>query len=137
MKHAPRSSCPISMALDILGDRWSLLIIRDIIFQGHHRYRDFLESAEGIATNILADRLRRLVDSAIVEHCVDREQAGAQAYRLTTKGLDLIPVLLSLARWGAEYECTGADDQALARLKQDPAGLEQELRARARPLDPC
>lgn len=96
-----RSPCPISCSLDLLGDKWTLLVVRDLLL-GRSRYREFLGSPEGIATNILSDRLRRLVEAGLVETEPSDERYGASAYRLTTKGESLAPLVKQLARWGLE-----------------------------------
>ena len=91
-----RSACPIYAFLEPLGDRWALLIVRDLLFKGRTRYGDFLEGGEGIATNILASRLRRLESSGIVESRSDGADARKRIYRLTPKGLDLAPALIEM-----------------------------------------
>ncbi|SFW27147.1 helix-turn-helix domain-containing protein [Nitrosovibrio sp. Nv17] len=99
-----RSACPINCALEILGDRWTLLIVRDIVLMRKRHYRDFLSSPEGIATNILSDRLRRLETAGILSKRRDAANARRSVYTLTEKGLDLIPVMFSVFRWGARHE---------------------------------
>ena len=101
---ARRSTCPISAALEVLGDRWSLLIVRDIMFAGARTYRDFLASDEGIATNILASRLSRLQASGILASERDPRDGRSLIYRLTPKGIDLVPVLMELSTWGTRHE---------------------------------
>jgi DNA-binding HxlR family transcriptional regulator len=98
-----RSNCPISFALDIFGDRWSLLIIRDILYGRKATFGEFLESNEKISTNILADRLRRLEGAGIIERAPLVEGKRNIPYRLTEKGLRLEPVLQAMARWSATY----------------------------------
>ena len=93
-----RSPCPIAMGLDILGDKWTLLVLRDL-FMGKRPYSAFLESPEKIPTNILADRLKRLVAEGIVEKHPYQERPVRYEYRLTKKGLRLLPVLREIARW--------------------------------------
>lgn len=95
-----RSSCPLASALDLLGDRWSLLVVRGL-FTGARRFRDFLEQPEGIATNILSDRLRQLEDVGIIASVTT--EAGTHEYLLTRRGADLLPSLQALARWGHEH----------------------------------
>ncbi len=99
-----RSNCPISVALETFGDTWSLLIIRDIVYFGKRTYGEFLESPEGIATNILACRLVQLEEKGILTKCPDAEDKRKEVYSLTDKGLDLIPVLLDMATWSARYD---------------------------------
>src|SRR5258705_5706074 len=94
-----RSGCPLASALDILGDKWSLVVLRGL-FVGFSRYGDFLKGPEPIATNILADRLRSLECAGLIERVGSGPRAG---YRLTRKGADLLPVLQELARWGFEH----------------------------------
>ncbi len=98
-----RSSCPIAGALDLLGDRWSLLVIRDVMFLDHHTYGELLDSPEGIATNILTSRLRRLQAEGILERRLYRERPPRYAYHLTEKGETLRPVLLSLGKWALTH----------------------------------
>lgn len=124
-----RSDCPISCALELLGDRWTLLVVRDLVFGGKRRYREFLESPEGIATNVLADRLKRLETGGIVRKVQDPDSRRSHLYLLTDKGLDLIPVLIELAQWGARHDPATAIPEALAeRLRQDRDGYIAELR---------
>ena len=106
-RHAPRrSSCPVNAALEVLGDRWSLLIIRDLMFRGRRTYREFRESEEGIATNILASRLKSLVANGIVTKLPDPQDGRKVNYGLTKKGIDLAPILVSLVVWASRYEGT-------------------------------
>ena len=98
-----RSGCPISYSLDIFGDRWTLLILRDIVLMGKQRYRE-LAAPERIASNILADRLRRLEAADIVTREPDPEDQRQVIYRATTKGRSLVPVLLEIAAWGATWD---------------------------------
>jgi DNA-binding HxlR family transcriptional regulator len=99
----PRSDCRISFALDIFGDKWTLLILRDLIMRHKSSYGDFLESEEKIATNILADRLRMLEQTGIVKKSVDSNNKTKYKYSLTRKGLDLLPVLVEIMLWSAKY----------------------------------
>jgi DNA-binding HxlR family transcriptional regulator len=101
--HTRRSPCPISCSLDILGDRWTLLIIRDLVL-GRSRFRDFSASPEGIPTNILANRLARLVQHNVVEQIPAEDGTKRLAYRLTKKGKGLYPVLGALRDWGLKWE---------------------------------
>jgi DNA-binding HxlR family transcriptional regulator len=109
-----RSGCPLNASVEILGDRWSLLIIRDMMLRGAKTFKDFLASDEGIATNILADRLRRLVAHGILTTEPDPSDARRVIYLLTAKGIDLAPVLTEMVLWAAAHEETG--NQALVRL---------------------
>lgn len=103
-KQKRRSDCPISFALEIFGDRWSLLIIRDLMFKGKRTYGEFLASEEKIATNILADRLVMLEDSGIIKGKTDPVNKSKINYSLTAKGIDLIPVLLEIIKWSAKHD---------------------------------
>lgn len=102
-KRQPRSSCPISSALDILGDKWSLLIIRDIALQGKNNYNEFLKSDEKIATNILADRLAMLESVEILIKEEHPESKAKYFYKLSSKGIDLLPVLFEYILWSDKY----------------------------------
>ena len=99
-----RSRCPINYALEIFGDRWTLLLLRDLILFGKERYRELLASEEGIATNILADRLKRPETSGIVTRQRDPEDGRQFIYRATEKGLGLTPVLLEIGAWAATHD---------------------------------
>ena len=97
-----RSGCPLASALDIVGDKWSLIVMRGF-FVGNSRYGDFLKAPEAISTNILADRLKLLECSGIIERYADASGSAHSRYRLTRKGADLLPVLQALALWGAHH----------------------------------
>ncbi|MFC5456065.1 winged helix-turn-helix transcriptional regulator [Prosthecobacter fluviatilis] len=98
-----RSPCPVSCALDLLGDRWTLLVIRDLIL-GRNRFKDFISSPEGIPTNILSERLERLMTADIIRQVPASDGGKRMAYELTEKGLALRPVLKSLRDWGLAWE---------------------------------
>ncbi|MEZ4707631.1 MAG: helix-turn-helix domain-containing protein [Caldilineaceae bacterium] len=98
-----RSDCPVSAALDIVGDKWTLLIVRDIIINQRHRYGEFANMGEGIPTNILADRLKRLVEFGILEKAPYQQHPPRYEYRLTEKGLDLEPILRAMIQWGLKH----------------------------------
>src|SRR5438445_6998523 len=107
-KSKRRSGCPVSITLEMFGDRWSLLIIRDLMVRGLRTFREFQESGEGIATNILADRLQKLQAAGIITAEEEKTDGRRVNYRLTEKGIDLAPVLLELLIWAARHEETGA-----------------------------
>ena len=109
----PRSECPLNASVEMLGDRWSLLIIRDMMLQGARTYKAFLECYEGIATNVLADRLRKLAAYGIITAEPDPSDGRKVIYLLTKKGIDLAPVLTEMVLWAAAHEETG--NQALVR----------------------
>ena len=96
-----RSGCPLNASVEMLGDRWSLLIIRDMMLRGFRSYKEFLDSHEGIATNILAGRLRTLQAHGIISAGRDPSDARKRLYRLTPKGIDLAPVLTEMVLWAA------------------------------------
>ncbi|MEN8762935.1 MAG: helix-turn-helix domain-containing protein [Thiogranum sp.] len=124
-----RSKCPVTFALDRFGDKWSLLVVRDLMFRGKETYGEFLESGEGIATNVLADRLKCLETDGLIEKSGDPENKRRILYRLTDKGLDLAPVLLEMMRWSAKYDAdTGTPQQLLDSLENDMPGLIEKVR---------
>jgi DNA-binding HxlR family transcriptional regulator len=123
-----RSGCPLNATVEMLGDRWSLLIVRDMMLQGSRTYKEFLGCYEGIATNILADRLRKLQAYGIIVARPDPKDARKVIYLLTSKGIDLAPVLTEMVLWAAAHEETG--NQALVlQMKEDKekflAGVRQ------------
>lgn len=99
-----RSQCPISFALDIFGDKWTLLIVRDMALHGRHHYGEFAAASEHISTNILADRLELLVEHDIVQKSPDPTNRSRRIYTLTKKGLDLLPILIDLIVWSAKHD---------------------------------
>lgn len=113
-----RSTCPISTSLDVLGDKWSLLILRDMVFAGKSTYGQFLQSGEKIATNVLADRLAVLESQGILTKAVAADKKSKFTYRLTEKGVDTIPLLMELILWGSRQCSTLVD-----------AGLQEALQA--------
>lgn len=102
-----RSQCPLNASVEMLGDRWSLLILRDMMVWGFKTYKEFLGSHEKIATNILADRLQKLEEYGIIRSEPDPSDRRKQFYVLTAKGIDLAPVLAEMVLWAARYEKTG------------------------------
>jgi DNA-binding HxlR family transcriptional regulator len=125
-----RSGCPVSVSLDLLGDRWSLLIIRDLMVRGYRTFKEFEESGEGIATNILTDRLRKLKSTGIITTQVDEIDGRKVNYRLTQKGIDLAPVLLELLIWGARHEKTEAPCAVIEKMAEHRQALLSEVRRR-------
>ena len=97
-----RSLCPVSRTLDVLGDRWSLLVVRDLM-RGKHRFAEFVESKEGIPTNTLADRLKRLERAGIIEAVRYSEHPPRVDYQLTAKGEDLRPIIKAMVDWGIRH----------------------------------
>jgi DNA-binding HxlR family transcriptional regulator len=114
-----RSGCPISIALEMVGDAWSLLIVRDLMFKDRQTYKQFLEGGEGIASNILADRLRKLEDAGILEKHRDASDARRFVYRLSAKGIDLAPTLVELVVWSARHETTDAPPSVVREMRSD------------------
>ena len=116
---APRSNCPISFSVDLLGDKWILLILRDMIFAGKSSYNEFLQSAEKIATNILADRLNILESQKLVEKVVASDKKSKFTYILTEKSIALIPVILELSSWGISNFPPEIDPDLIIALEPD------------------
>jgi DNA-binding HxlR family transcriptional regulator len=120
MNDAHRSGCPINLTLEILGDRWSLIIIRDIIFGNRRHFRELLtQSMEGIASNILADRLKKLVEEGILSKSDDPSHKQKAIYSLTEKGIDLVPVLAQMAVWGRKYMPVSEELAIRARVLEE------------------
>ena len=111
-----RSGCPLNASVEMLGDRWSLLIIRDMMLLGSRTFKEFLGSYEGIATNILADRLRKLEAYGIIRTEQDPFDGRKLIYQLTPKGIDLAPVLTEMVLWAGRHEKT--ENRPLIRLMQ-------------------
>lgn len=134
MSTRERSGCPISLSLELLGDRWTLLIVRDLVFAGKTHFREFLQSDEGISSRTLAERLQTLQDEGIVTRSDDPTHKLKAIYRLTEAGIDLLPVLATLGAWGSKYR--NADGE-LARIVDELAAggeaalgqMKQQLRA--------
>jgi len=128
MKTSKRSFCPVSSALDLLGDKWSLLIVRDIALQKKNTFKEFLESDEKIATNILSDRLSRLEAQGIVSKSDHPHNKVVKVYRLTQKGLDLLPILFDVVLWSDKYLEIANEGRALAEeIRKDRQGLLERL----------
>lgn len=132
----PTGKCPVAFGLDLFGDRWSLLIIRDIVFKGKSHYSDFARSPERISTNILANRLARLESEGILTRRSDPARQTRHIYQLTEKGEGLIPVLLEIIRWSAVHDpgnerrshiIDGAPADLLDRLRHDREALVADL----------
>ncbi len=103
MKETMRSNCPISYSLDLFGDRWTLVIIRDMVIGKKRHYHDFLSSPEGIATNILADRLKKLVENHLATREDDPENKGQTVYLPTERATALRPVLREMVKWSLQF----------------------------------
>ena len=126
-KPSRRSNCPLHLSLNIVGDRWTLLILRDFIFEDARNFREFIRK-EGVATNILSDRLNRLVENDIIQKEEDPTNASAIRYSLTRKGLELVPALIELYKWGSKHTADNDTDKQLRlRLEQDRQGLTDDI----------
>lgn len=125
------SKCPITFSLDTIGDKWSLLVIRDMIFMGKKYYREFINSEEGISTNILADRLQKLEENGVISRVQDENNKKQFVYGLTDKGYDLVPVLLELIQWAAKHDPdTGACADEIAKMNANRDRYIEDLRSR-------
>jgi len=126
-----RSDCSISYALDYLGDKWTLLVLRDLLFAGKRHFRDFLTSGENIASNILTQRLKRLEAAGMVTRRPDPESRRSVIYEPTEKAADLIPALLELTRWSGKYDPhTRVTPKLARRIAEDRDALAAEIAAR-------
>jgi len=114
-----RSDCPISYTLDFFGDKWTLIILRDMMFEGKSSYKEFLQSDEKIATNILADRLDMLVKNAFLSKTISSENKSKFVYNLTEKGIGLLPVVIEMMIWGSKFSPAGGNEDLLKVLKSD------------------
>jgi DNA-binding HxlR family transcriptional regulator len=120
MRDDHRSGCPINLTLEVVGDKWSLLIIRDMIFGNRRHFRELLlKSEEGIASNILADRLKRLLDQGIVTKADDPSHKQKAVYSLTEQGIELLPVLAQMSVWGRKYLAVSEELGIRAQLLEE------------------
>jgi DNA-binding HxlR family transcriptional regulator len=122
-----RSDCPISCSLDIFGDKWSLLIIRDIMLREKMSYSEFLNSEERIASNILVNRLSVLESENILVKEVSAQNKSKFVYSLTQKGVDLLPIVIEIMDWGAKYNSNCPRKELGKRIKKNKAGVIREL----------
>ena len=126
-----RSHCPVNFGLEAFGDRWALLIVRDIVFRGKKTYGEFLKSEEGFASNILASRLEHLVAHGILQKDGDAADGRKGLYSLTEKGLDLLPIVFEMVLWSSRHD---PESQArrivrlVERIREDNRGTSEELR---------
>jgi DNA-binding HxlR family transcriptional regulator len=131
MRQDRRSTCPISTGLEFVGDRWTLLIIRDLMFAGKRHFREFLQSEEAISSNILADRLNALLESGLVTRSGDPTHAQKAVYSLTSKGIDLLPVIVAMSAWTQKHYPRTRRPEAVELVSRGPKSLkqlEQQLR---------
>jgi DNA-binding HxlR family transcriptional regulator len=133
LKH--RSGCPVNMCLEVFGDRWSLLIVRDLMVRGYRTFKEFQESGEGIATNILADRLQKLEAAGILMSEPEATDGRRINYRLTEKGIDLAPILLDLLIWGARHEQADASCSLILKMERNREEILSEVQRRWRERD--
>lgn len=130
-----RSHCPVNYGLESFGDRWALLILRDIIFRGKRTYAEFLKSEEGFSTNILASRLEHLIAEGILRREDDKTDGRKGVYTLTEKGLDLIPVIFEMMLWSARYD-NQSEAKRIHRLieliRKDNRKISQEVMEKVR-----
>ena len=124
-----RSGCPLNASVEMLGDRWSLLIIRDMMLRGFRSYKEFLDSFERIATNVLSDRLRKLQAHGIVSTQRDPSDGRKRIYLLTPKGIDLAPVLTEMVIWAAAHEETG-NQPLVQQMRKDKNKFLTAIRQR-------
>ena len=133
-KDTPRSNCPIACALDLLGDRWTLVVLRDVLLAQRRTFSD-IAAQEGIATNTLTDRLERLIEAGVLERRKDPRDGRSRRYVPTESGLGLIPVLVDLMVWGNKYTSGTGPAEIVARAVTDREALLVELIERARESD--
>lgn len=126
-----KSDCPINFALELFGDRWTFLIVRDLMFKEKHFFGEFLLSEEKIATNILADRLSLLESNGIICKSSDPRHKQKIMYSLTQKGIDLVPLLVEFILWSAKYDKDSAVDMKFVKnVKRNKVGLISEISSR-------
>jgi DNA-binding HxlR family transcriptional regulator len=127
----PRSHCPISFALDVVGDRWTLIVLRDLIIVGKRYFHELLASEEGIASNILTARLKLLEACGMVSRRPDPDNARQVIYEPTAKALDLLPTMVELARWGAMHDAQTAAPRGFVRqVERQRSRVIEEILAR-------
>jgi DNA-binding HxlR family transcriptional regulator len=127
-----RSGCPIGIALDTFGDRWTLLIVRDLLFKERRTFKEFADAGEGIASNVLADRLNRLVAAGIIERRADPADGRKAVHHLTEKGFALAPVLVEMVVWAARHEDTDAPPDEVREMERKRERYLKALRKRWR-----
>lgn len=126
-----KSDCPIHFGLELFGDKWTLLIIRDIMFKGKHYFGDFVNSEEKIATNLLADRLAMLEKEEIIAKFKDENHKQKIIYKLTKKGIDLMPVLVEIIMWSAKYDKdSGVEKEFVKSYTRDRDALIKQISER-------
>lgn len=125
-----QSGCPVAFSLDLFGDRWSLLVIREMMLRGKTTYGDFQEIEEGIATNVLADRLRHLEAEGIIAKHRDPDNRRSYIYSLTDKGRDLASILIEIILWGGRHDQRPqAMRMTVDKIKKDRVKFEEDIRS--------
>ena len=130
-----RSHCPINFCLEAFGDKWTLLVLRDMVFRGKSTYGEFLKSEEGFATNILAARLEHLESEGILEKIADPEDARRSKFLMTEKGLDLVPILFEMMVWSEKYDSkseTKRTPRLMGLIKDDNHKISEKTKERLR-----
>jgi DNA-binding HxlR family transcriptional regulator len=133
MDDDPRSGCPINLSLEVFGDKWSLLVLRDMMFGGKRHFRELLRSEEGISSNILADRLRKLMDEGMITRANDPSHKQKVIYSLTEKAIALAPVFAQLGAWASKFLPVSEELSIRARVLEEGGPevwerFEKELR---------
>ena len=124
-----RSHCPINYVLEHIGDKWSLLIIRDLMFKGKRHYNEFLEGGEKVSTSVLGTRLKQLEDLGIITKGEDEVKKSRIKYSLTQKGIDMLPFMVDMISWsGIHDEHTAAGKEFLEQARLDREALLQSIR---------
>lgn len=120
----PRSYCPINLSVEIFGDAWTLLVLRDMMFAGKRHFRELLHCDEGISSNILADRLKRLVDAGLLTKADDPTHAQKAVYSLTERAIELLPIIVQIGAWGSRWvpEARKLDPVQRAAVREIQAG---------------
>lgn len=136
MSNVEGKNCPIFFSLEIFGDKWSLLILRDILHFNKKHYNEFLESEEAISTNILADRLKKLESEGIISKRRDPDNKKQFIYSPTKKCLDLVPIILEIAVWGAKYDPdTKAPVEEMTKIRENRKEYIENIRTKFKYLD--
>jgi DNA-binding HxlR family transcriptional regulator len=115
----PRSLCPVNLALEVFGDRWTLLVLRDMMYGGRRHFRELLKNQEKISSNILADRLARLVQAGVITRVDDPTHKQKAIYSLTEKGIQLVPVFVQIAAWGRRHLPAAEEFSARAAVLEE------------------
>ena len=133
MANQQRSPCPINLSLEVFGDRWSLLIVRDMMFAGKRHFRELLQSEEGISSNILTERLGTLVAHGVLSKTADPTHRQKAIYSLTSMGIDLLPVVAQIGIWGRKHQPVTRESAApAAALEKGGPALWKKMQAQLR-----